>query len=144
MVKRSKILNFIKLYHIYLQIPRAVQKYPLDITVPQGRSRVRQQFQLYSNYFKSLPSPSPSSPTKLSAMNAALLKGTQELIEVHNRWSQKTHVMRWFEGAGEMDSPLLLAKQSEKEIKAINENISKVNVSPFLEEFLTNGQTMKK
>lgn len=69
-------------------------------------------------------------------MNAALLKGTQELIEIHNRWSQKTHVMRWFEGAGEAESPMALADKSEKDIKAINENISKVKVTPFLEKFL--------
>lgn len=99
----------------------------------QGRSRVRHQFQLYSNYFTSLP----SSPAKLASMNSALLKGTQELIEVHNRWSQKTHVMRWFEGAGEAESPTLLAQKSQKEVKGINEKISSVKVSPFLEEFLT-------
>jgi hypothetical protein len=70
-------------------------------------------------------------------MNSSLLKGTQELIEVHNRWSQKTHVMRWFEGAGEIESPITIANKSENEIKAINENISNVKVSPFLEQFLT-------
>lgn len=73
-------------------------------------------------------------------MNSALLKGTQELIEVHNRWSQKTHVMRWFEGAGEADSPVLLAQKSQKEVKGMNEKISNVHVSPFLEEFLTKSK----
>ena len=109
-----------------------MQKYPLDITVAEGRARVRQQFQLHSNFFSRLP---PSSPSTLSAMNAALLKGTQELIEIHNRWSQKTHVMRWFEGAGERESPTLLAQRTETEVKRINEGVG-VNVSPFLENFL--------
>lgn len=44
--------------------------------------------------------------------------------------------MRWFEGAGEAESPMTLADKSEKDIKAINENISKVKVTPFLEQFL--------
>jgi hypothetical protein len=45
--------------------------------------------------------------------------------------------MRWFEGAGEIESPITIANKSENEIKAINENISNVKVSPFLEQFLT-------
>lgn len=114
-----------------------MQKYPLEISVAQGRSRVRQQFEQYARFFTNLPS---ESPAKLAAMNAALLKGTQELIEVHNRWSQKTHVMRWFEGAGERESPASLAKSTEKQIKAINEHISNVKVSPFLESFLTQSK----
>ena len=69
-------------------------------------------------------------------MNSALLKGTNELIEVHNRWSQKTHVMRWFEGTGERESPVLIAQKSGKEVKKINEKISKIEISPFLESFL--------
>ena len=136
MVKGGKAFIFYGIYFCQLQIPRAVQKYPLDISVAQGRSRVRHQFQLYSNYFTSIP----SSAAKLGAMNSALLKGTQELIEVHNRWSQKTHVMRWFEGAGETESPTLLAQKSEKEIKGMNERISSVKVSPFLEKFLTSSK----
>lgn len=115
-----------------------MQKYPLDITVPQGRARVRQEFQLYSNYFSTLRQNSEKIDTdKLTIMNAALLKGTNELIEVHNRWSQKTHVMRWFEGSGERESPALLAQNSVKSIKSVNERISKVQVTPFLEQFLT-------
>ncbi len=125
-IKRSKLTL------LTLQIPRAVQKYPLDVSVAQGRSRIRHQFQQHSAYFSSLPE-----TAKLAAMNAALLKGTQELIEVHNRWSQKTHVMRWFEGAGETLSPAILAMDSQKQVNAINENISKIQVTPFLANFLT-------
>lgn len=112
-----------------------MQKYPLDISVAQGRARVRQQFHLHAAYFSTLP---PSAPSTLAAMNAALLKSTQELIEVHNRWSQKTHVMRWFEGAGERESPAFLAEKTAAEIKKINEGIhgKAAAVSPFLENFL--------
>lgn len=112
-----------------------MQKYPLDISVPKGRARVRQEFQHYSTYFSTLPDTDINS--KLAVMNAALFKGTNELIEVHNRWSQKTHVMRWFEGAGEEESPARLAQISAKQIKSVNERISKVQVTPFLEQFLT-------
>lgn len=70
-------------------------------------------------------------------MSGVLLKGTNELIEVHNRWSQKTHVMRWFEGVGERKSPAILASNSDKQVKSLNEEISKVDISPFLQDFLT-------
>ena len=123
-------LNFVQ---SHFQVPRAVEKYPLDISVAKGRSRVRHQFELYSEYFSTIAVTS----TKLAAMNAALLKGTQELVEVHNRWSQKTHVMRWFEGAWELESTTMIAQKSDKEIRGINEKISKIDVSPFLEKFLT-------
>lgn len=112
-----------------------MQKYPLDISVAQGRARVRTLYHHYANYFSNLPSEPPA--TKLAAMNAALLKGTQELIEIHNRWSQKTHVMRWFEGAGEANSPARLAAETDKQVKRINEDIAGRKVTPFLEKFLT-------
>ena len=113
-----------------------MQKYPLDISVAVGRSRVRQEFQNYAKLFSALP----STPTKLPAMNAALLKGTQELVEVHNRWSQKTHVMRWFEGAGELQSPARLQWESSKVIKELNEGINLKDKSSFLNQFLTQSK----
>lgn len=100
-----------------------------------GRARVRQEFETYSKFFDSLSS--TAKPEKLAAMSAALLKGTQELIEVHNRWSQKTHVMRWFEGANERASPLLSNRNSERRVKIINESVNEHNSSPFLVDFLT-------
>lgn len=112
-----------------------MQKYPLDISVAVGRARVRQQFEAYARFFNSLPNSDKSN--KLAAMNAALLKGTQELIEVHNRWSQKTHVMRWFEGAFEHDSPALASQRTAKQIKMINESVLEDKTSPFLIDFLT-------
>lgn len=49
--------------------------------------------------------------------------------------------MRWFEGAGERESPVLLARETGIEIKRINEGLAEdgngsINVSPFLENFL--------
>ena len=110
----------------------------MDISVAQGRALVRQQFHLHAAYFSRLPAASAST---LAAMNATLLKSTQELIEIHNRWSQKTHVMRWFEGAGERESPVYLAEKASIEVKRINEGLNcKENVSPFLENFLLNNK----
>jgi len=58
----------------------------------EGRRRVRKDFQ--------------GPPiTNLNLLNIFLLKGTQELIEIHNKWKQKTHVMRWYY---EEDSPPII------------------------------------
>lgn len=118
------------------------------MTVSEGRFRVRQEFEKYSNYFTDLivKNGQQVSPQVLAAMNTALLKGTQELIEVHNRWAQRTHVMRWFEGAWEEDSPVVLAANREKEIKKLNSvngsvngvgGVLKKDSSNFLSNFLT-------
>lgn len=46
--------------------------------------------------------------------------------------------MRWFEGAGERESPAFLAEKTAAEVKMINEGIhgKSAAVSPFLENFL--------
>ena len=116
-----------------LQIPRAVIKFPLDISVAEGRARVRAEFDRWAAHFSALPRDSPST---LAAMNAAIFKGTQELIEVHNRWAQKTHFMRWFEGAWERENPQFEALEGQRQVRRINEGVT-TKTSPFLESFLT-------
>lgn len=43
-------------------------------------------------------------------MNLVLLKGTQELIESHNKWKQRSHILRYFD-ANEWDPQVRLAAQ---------------------------------
>lgn len=74
-------------------------KYPLDIPVSLGRARVRSEFEK-SRRLSDLP-----------VINVLLLKGTQDLIEAHNKWKQRTHIMRYFD-ANDWDPQVRLAKQT--------------------------------
>lgn len=116
------------------QIPRSVVKFPLDISVAEGRARVRHEFDKWAAHFAALPR---SEPATIAAMNAAIFKGTQELIEVHSRWAQKTHFMRWFEGAWERENPHAEALLGQAQVRRINEGIAHKASSPFLDAFLT-------
>jgi hypothetical protein len=105
----------------------------LDISVAEGRARVRRAFADYSTFFRT------TKTADLEARHLALLKGTQELIEVHNRWSQKTHLMRRFEGANEPASPLLEDRRRDVFIGAANNGIGwnpKIPESEFVRNFL--------
>lgn len=124
-------------FTFFSQIPKSIIKFPLDISVAEGRARVRAEFNRYAAYFATLP---PNEPSTLAAMNAAILKGTQELIEVHSRWAQKTHFMRWFEGAWERQNPQLMATQVDRNIQRINQGVKVGETSAFLDDFLTKKQ----
>lgn len=69
----------------YFKVPRTVSKYALDVPIGLGRSRVRGEFERWRNL------------SELPMINRRILLGTQELIETHNKWKQKPHVMRYFD-----------------------------------------------
>jgi len=101
-------------------VPRLVVKYPLDIPISLGRARVRAEFER-SRHLSDLP-----------LINLSLLKGTQELIESHNKWKQRTHIMRYFD-ANDWDPVVRLAMQRV-------ESPLEKQASPFLKQFLNSAK----
>lgn len=103
-------------------MPRLIAKYPLDISCALGRARVRVEFEKNRH----------PSDANLALLNTLIIRGTMDLIEAHNKWKQKSHVLRYFD-ANEWDPVNQLKaqrKKSELEMRA----------SPFLTSFLNKGQ----
>lgn len=108
-----------KLTNVNCQIPRSIIKYPLDISVSMGRLRVRTEWERYRNV------------TNLDVLNVLLVKGTQELIETHNKWKQRVHVMRFFDNP-KWDQLAQTALQPTPGVGLLQEEAK----SPFIREFL--------
>ncbi len=85
----------IRLYREWLrEAPRMVRAYPLDLPVATVRARIRQEFERYRS-LRDLP-----------IIDRLILLGTQELIDTHSKWKQKTHILNYFdrdEARQEMD-----------------------------------------
>ena len=102
-------------------MPRLIAKYPLDISCALGRARVRAEFE------KNRSAPAADADN-LALINTRILRGTMDLIEAHNKWKQKSHILRYFD-ANDWDPVNQLRaqrKKSELELRA----------SPFLSSFL--------
>lgn len=86
------------LYREWLrEVPRTVLKYPLELSIAQCRARVRRQFDRQSAFLDQLQARNVRPNELLKLTNLMNLKGCMQLIEIHNRWTQKLHIMRFFD-----------------------------------------------
>jgi NADH dehydrogenase (ubiquinone) 1 alpha subcomplex subunit 6 len=80
---RRRVLS---LYREWLrEAPRMIASYPLDLSVGTVRARIRREFERYRP-IKDLP-----------IIDRLILQGTQDLIETHSKWKQKTHILYYFD-----------------------------------------------
>ncbi|EDV21122.1 NADH dehydrogenase [ubiquinone] 1 alpha subcomplex subunit 6 [Trichoplax sp. H2] len=80
---RRRVFNLYREW--YREVPRAIQTYKLDITVDEGRNKVREMFLRNAGIHD------------LRKIDMLIIKGRMELQEINSIWKAKTHIMRYFE-----------------------------------------------
>ena len=115
------------------EIPRAIYKFSLDFSIGVGRSKVRERFERNAEFLDQLRTRGIRESEILHVFNMMNLKGTMQLIEVHNQWAQRVHLMRMIKGEGSPDESWIIPEK-------LPESLRKEPVSEFLKTFLTSNQ----
>lgn len=93
------------LYANWLRVvPRAVDMYRLDTPIEHARKKIRSWFEANRDI------------TDLKLIHNLTVKSTMDLIEVHNRWSQRPHMLRLFGDLHEYASGKQLLRNKHPEM----------------------------
>ncbi|XP_057308527.1 NADH dehydrogenase [ubiquinone] 1 alpha subcomplex subunit 6-like [Hydractinia symbiolongicarpus] len=80
---RRRVLNLYRAW--YREVPHSLESHALDITVKQGRLKVREMF-LRNKDVKDI-----------RIIDMLVIKGTMDLEETHKMFKQKAHIMQHFD-----------------------------------------------